>query len=641
MPLQHHQLALAGGALPALASWLLRQPGDEDLAGGLVILPSSRAAAALRHALLDASGREALLLPTITTPRATRRLAGRPVRPRRGRPPAREPAAAAARAAPRGHRLAGRAARGGDRAGRGTGGALRRGPLGRPRSPGARRRRTTTRLLSFGAPEAAEIRARRPRRACASPGGLPRRSCRSTRSTGAWRRWRRRWPGPRAGVGGRGAPRPPRARVRRLAPRAAPRRACRRTWCRSTRGTRARACCWRPTATRPPTRIRWRARGGLARRLAGAGRCRSRSFAADTVAGRLAELDTRRPGARATSSCGPATIRSRRAAWSRAACARQLAAAGDGAGARDHRRHARPRASRRASSPQLRDAGVDVDDTRGRALAALPAGRLLRDVLRVVQTGLALRPALRGADPPLRGPRAGRAARARRARARCSRARCARPRRRAAGARRWRRSPPSPTTANARGAAAPRSAGRWPRSWPTVAAALAPLDALGGRPVGWDDVIARDPRGLGAASRPRVRCEPAPIRSGEFDDLGALAGLLDALDDAASRLAAAARAARSPASSRACCRPRPGRRDRTARCTCPCASWAWSRRASSSADLVILAGLGQETFPGQDPASPVPGRPAAPRPRPRRTGASARAATASCSCACCTRRRAW
>ncbi len=57
--------------MPALARWLLADGADatpDALADDLVLLPSSRAADALRHALLSTSAAEALLLPTITTP---------------------------------------------------------------------------------------------------------------------------------------------------------------------------------------------------------------------------------------------------------------------------------------------------------------------------------------------------------------------------------------------------------------------------------------------------------------------------------------------------------------------------------------------------------------------------------------------
>ncbi len=54
-----------------LARWLLaRLPGAGagDLSDALVLLPARRACVALRHALLEESGREALLLPEVTTP---------------------------------------------------------------------------------------------------------------------------------------------------------------------------------------------------------------------------------------------------------------------------------------------------------------------------------------------------------------------------------------------------------------------------------------------------------------------------------------------------------------------------------------------------------------------------------------------
>jgi len=71
MPLQLHPLPLREPALPTLARWLLAHrpgPAPEDLAGALVVLPSSRVCGQLAHALLDAAGTTALLLPRILTP---------------------------------------------------------------------------------------------------------------------------------------------------------------------------------------------------------------------------------------------------------------------------------------------------------------------------------------------------------------------------------------------------------------------------------------------------------------------------------------------------------------------------------------------------------------------------------------------
>jgi len=66
-----HPLSLSRPMLPAVAEWLLTHatgPEPEDLADALVLLPSHRAGEQLRHALLEAAGGATLLLPWITTP---------------------------------------------------------------------------------------------------------------------------------------------------------------------------------------------------------------------------------------------------------------------------------------------------------------------------------------------------------------------------------------------------------------------------------------------------------------------------------------------------------------------------------------------------------------------------------------------
>jgi ATP-dependent helicase/nuclease subunit B len=66
-----HRLPLADPALAGVARWLLERrpgPGSADLVSSLVLLPSSRACAQLGHALLEEAGAEALLLPRILTP---------------------------------------------------------------------------------------------------------------------------------------------------------------------------------------------------------------------------------------------------------------------------------------------------------------------------------------------------------------------------------------------------------------------------------------------------------------------------------------------------------------------------------------------------------------------------------------------
>ncbi len=78
MTMHQHTLPIDQPFPRQLARWLLDNATDEsgELAGGLrgglrgalVLLPSARAGATLQHALLEASGCDALLLPEITTP---------------------------------------------------------------------------------------------------------------------------------------------------------------------------------------------------------------------------------------------------------------------------------------------------------------------------------------------------------------------------------------------------------------------------------------------------------------------------------------------------------------------------------------------------------------------------------------------
>ncbi|MBA4377969.1 MAG: hypothetical protein C0395_04855 [Gemmatimonas sp.] len=62
-----HDLPLDAPFTPGLARLLLEVCGD-DLPSALVVLPAVRACGSLRHALLDASGADGLLLPRLTTP---------------------------------------------------------------------------------------------------------------------------------------------------------------------------------------------------------------------------------------------------------------------------------------------------------------------------------------------------------------------------------------------------------------------------------------------------------------------------------------------------------------------------------------------------------------------------------------------
>jgi len=93
MVIKRHEVGLAEPLLRHLARWLLeRAPraGRGDLTGILILLPAVRACAGLQHALLEESGRDALLLPDILTPEQLEsRLAARLGLGDEGIPPAR------------------------------------------------------------------------------------------------------------------------------------------------------------------------------------------------------------------------------------------------------------------------------------------------------------------------------------------------------------------------------------------------------------------------------------------------------------------------------------------------------------------------------------------------------------------------
>jgi ATP-dependent helicase/nuclease subunit B len=71
MNITQHAISLDEFLLRRLAAWLLGQAPSEDrgdLSQALVILPAPRPCATLKHLLLEESGREAVLLPQIATP---------------------------------------------------------------------------------------------------------------------------------------------------------------------------------------------------------------------------------------------------------------------------------------------------------------------------------------------------------------------------------------------------------------------------------------------------------------------------------------------------------------------------------------------------------------------------------------------
>ncbi len=177
---------------------------------------------------------------------------------------------------------------------------------------------------------------------------------------------------------------------------------------------------------------------------------------------------------------------------------------------------------------QLRDAGVDVDDSRGRPLAGLPAGRLLRDMLRIVVAGWPFGPLFEALTHPYvrlagKSERPGHAVQVQILEAAVRRSGTAR---RGLGALR--------TVAEQDDLAA----GERRRGWSLagfvdgIAAAFAPLQDVAARPVAWSAVTAalQDVWLAVACDRP-LDGDPDPRR--DHDDLGAVAGLLAALEQAA------------------------------------------------------------------------------------------------------------
>jgi ATP-dependent helicase/nuclease subunit B len=588
MPLQHHQLAFTRGAMPALASWLLER--QEDLADGVVILPSTRAAAVLGRTLLAASGREALLLPTIVTPpQLADWLAGQFGDARDDLPhPSLRPLLLAPHLAASDWLVTNPAAA--------TGLAeelvalfdeVRWAGCDHLVLAGA----DDARLLSLAAPEAAEtvledlVRVRQAWQAYRASLPVDQVDLRLT-ALG------RGWPG-------RGPAWVVAAHLGRLERRFA-------DWLLAR--AEADVPAHLVSFAAQDARSRWllatyRDADAETHPLAGARRLARRlaateleppRFEAQTVAGRLAELDTRdlAAGDVVLWACHDPEQESRVVAGRVGA---ELAAAGDGAvpevivATPDRALAARVVA-------QLRDAGVDVDDTRGRALAALPAGRLLGDILRVIQTGWRFGPLFEVLTHPyVNLAPAGRPAHAVLARTLEGAVR------EAAQTRGGREA-----LATIAGVADDRERARrggaalgWTLASfvAVVAAAFAPLDELGARPVGWDAVVAAI-RKVWQNLAPDHPLRQEAGHQKEIDDLGGLAGLLDVLADVSPHLPPQAigeiaseveRLLKSSAWEQ-----RPHRAEHL-----PVRVMGLVEARLDSADLVILAGLGQETFPGK------------------------------------------
>lgn len=246
---------------------------------------------------------------------------------------------------------------------------------------------------------------------------------------------------------------------------------------------------------------------------------------------------------------------------------------------------------------QLADAGLNVDDTRGRPLASLPAGRLLRDLLRTAAGGWAYAPLFEVLTHPYvrlgeAGASPSHAVRVLVLEAAVRRARAAR------RGRDLLRSLAGDDDARDGGDAGIGRGWSLAAFVDEVAAAIAPLDALaGGGVYPWADIMAAVRgawRGL-ATLRP-LDAEPEPGL--ELDDTGAVGVLLDALAEATpwlehTTLAAAAAVVgdllRGPV-----CEVRPHRQRHL-----PVRVVGLVEARLEVADLLVLAGMSQDVFPGR------------------------------------------
>lgn len=234
----------------------------------------------------------------------------------------------------------------------------------------------------------------------------------------------------------------------------------------------------------------------------------------------------------------------------------------------------------------LRDAGVDVDDTRGRSLVTLPAGRLLRDLLRTAVGGWPFGPVFEVlAHPYVRlvapGQRPGHGVRVQLLEAAVRKARQARGGRDVlrglAGSR------------DGRGLLVPMV--------DELARALAPLEALAAGTHPWPALLAAVRHAWSAVAPDRL-LDGEPDPRGDHDDLGAVAQLLDDLDQAAPLLAPAPLADQVSAVldllRAAEVRPRRQRH-------LPVRIMGLVEARLEQAELLVLAGMSQDTFPGRLP----------------------------------------
>ena len=238
---------------------------------------------------------------------------------------------------------------------------------------------------------------------------------------------------------------------------------------------------------------------------------------------------------------------------------------------------------------RLRDAGVAVDETGGRPLLTLPAGRLLRDLLRLVVAGwpfgnvfeVLTHPYVRLVVPS----------------ARYDHAVCTQLLEAAVRRLKLARGGREALTAAARLDDQQKERARplLTEFVATLDGALAPLADLDREHVTWPDVLVAL-RAVWAVLAPDRQLDDVTAVRGDRDDLGAVAGLLDRLEHAAHRLPAAplADVVASVLELARLEEVRPLRQR-----FLPVRVMGLVEARLESADLLVLAGLGQDRFPGR------------------------------------------